>query len=109
IIKRVTDHELLLESLEQLRTVDFEKFQWYLTEGVLQSFKSIPRSHLEHASRPETVTRIVERYGEDKAVEITIQILREIGNNNEAEKLMKAHSGKHWRTLMKDLQKQDFR
>lgn len=85
--------KLLLESLEQLRTVDFQKFQWYLTEGVLQSFKSIPRSHLEHASRPETVTRIVERYGEDKAVEITIQILREIGNNNEAEKLMKAHSG----------------
>uniref|UniRef100_A0A8C7ZYW5 Pyrin domain-containing protein n=1 Tax=Oryzias sinensis TaxID=183150 RepID=A0A8C7ZYW5_9TELE len=68
------------------------RFQWYLTEGVLQTFKSIPRSHLEHASRPETVTRIVERYGEDKAVEITIQILREIGNNNEAEKLMKAHS-----------------
>ncbi|KAF6720170.1 Pyrin [Oryzias melastigma] len=82
----------ILKALEDLDTDNFKKFQWQLQLGV-SSYEPIPKSHLEHASRIQTVTKIVEKYGEDKAEEITIQTLKEIDNNDLAEKLKKACSG----------------
>lgn len=82
----------LLGHLEDLRDDDFEKFKWYLTMNVLDSCRPIPKSRLEKASRPDTVTEIIQNYGEELAVQITVEILIKIYNNNAAERLKQAYA-----------------
>ncbi|XP_062296128.1 pyrin-like [Scomber scombrus] len=82
----------LLGNLEDLRDDDFEKFKWYLTMNVLDSCRPIPKSRLEKASRPDTVTEIIQIYGEECAVKITVEILMKIYNNNAAETLKQAYA-----------------
>uniref|UniRef100_A0A3Q3LGW2 Pyrin domain-containing protein n=1 Tax=Mastacembelus armatus TaxID=205130 RepID=A0A3Q3LGW2_9TELE len=87
--------ELLLESLENLRKDDFEKFKWYLSMKVLPDCKPIPESHLEDAERTKTVTVMIKSYGEDGAVSLTIETLKKIQNNNACDH----RPNSHWQHL----------
>ena len=60
--------EILLNSLEELGSDDFKKFQWYLSDSGQIDFKPIPKSLLEDPLKHVTVDHVtvdhmVERYG----------------------------------------------
>ncbi|XP_042285980.1 caspase b-like [Thunnus maccoyii] len=84
--------QLLLDTLEDLPDRDFKTFNWYLTTDVLDGCKRIPKARLEKASRTDTVDEMIRGYGEEMAVNITVEILRKINNNYAAEKLKKAYA-----------------
>ncbi|XP_068583820.1 pyrin-like [Cebidichthys violaceus] len=77
--------DLLLETLEDLLEKDFKKFKWWLGNG--GDFSPIPRSYLEKADQMDTVTKMIETYGEEMAVKIAVDVLKKMCNNNAAEKL----------------------
>lgn len=86
--------QLLLETLEDLIENDFNTLKWYLTTKVLDSCRPIARSHLENAKRTETVTKVISSYGEDRAAEVCVQILRKMNQNGSALELEKAYAGR---------------
>ncbi|XP_075947776.1 caspase b-like [Anarhichas minor] len=81
---------LLLEILEDLIEDDFNEFKWLLENGV--DFKPIARSHLENAKRRDTVRKMIDTYREEMAVKIAVGVLKEMGNNNAAEKLKNSYA-----------------
>ncbi|XP_045903267.1 pyrin-like [Micropterus dolomieu] len=78
---------LLLGTLEELLDDDLKMLKWYLSMHVSGSCAPIPRSHLDKASRTETVSKMIECYGEEDAVNITIEILKKMNFNDTAGKL----------------------
>lgn len=85
--------ELLLDTMEDLIDSELKTFKWYLTIPILDSCSPIRKSHLETASRTETVSKMIESYGEESAVNITVEILKKMGFNNAAVKLKRMHAG----------------
>ncbi|KAK9540722.1 hypothetical protein VZT92_003157 [Zoarces viviparus] len=81
---------LLLETLEDLPKCDFDKFKWFLRNGV--DFTPIPRFYLENADRMDTVDRMVETYGEEMAVSNAVEVLKEMRHNYEAEQLKNSYA-----------------
>ncbi|XP_030646313.1 NACHT, LRR and PYD domains-containing protein 12-like [Chanos chanos] len=67
--------ELLLDTLEELVDKDLRKFQWYLYNDVLEGFPHIPKSRVDGVDRPGTVDLVVQTYGYDGAVTVTVDIL----------------------------------
>lgn len=84
--------ELLLEVLEDLINDDFKTFKFYLSIRVLEGCKPIPKYYLENASRIETVSLVTDRYGEETAVDVTVEILHKMGQNNAAKRLKQQRS-----------------
>lgn len=78
--------ELLLKSLEDLETDDIKGFQWRL-----ENLKHLPKSKMENADRYKTVDTMVDQFGQEEAVKITVEILRKINKNNQAEQLENDH------------------
>lgn len=72
----------IFQTLEELGDEEFCKFRWYLCNAT-----PIPKSHLEKASRCETVDRIAERY-DKQSVELVKNILKKINKNDLVEKLL---------------------
>lgn len=81
---------ILLNTLEELGTVDFELFQWHMTHPTVLDFKPIPESKVEGLSRQKTVDRMVQYYYKFPAVTITLEILRNMNQNETARKLEEA-------------------
>ncbi|XP_042248245.1 NACHT, LRR and PYD domains-containing protein 12-like [Thunnus maccoyii] len=82
----------LLRTLENLADGDFKKFKWFLQQAdVLEGFTAIQRSQLENADRLDTVDEIIETYNE-KAVEVTIMVLKRIKKNALAQHLSNINS-----------------
>ncbi|XP_013986677.1 uncharacterized protein isoform X2 [Salmo salar] len=84
---------LLLETLEKLSTVNLKRFQWHLTEDVLDKLPPIPESQLKNSNWQDTVDQIMQIYGPEKAVEITVVVLRLLYRNDLAEVLERSHRG----------------
>lgn len=84
---------LLLRTLDDLGDSDFKTFKWYLTSGASTSYAPIPKSRLENAARRDTVSEMIQTYGEESAVNTTVEILKNINNNLAAEKLKKEYAG----------------
>lgn len=84
--------ELLLKILEDLLKADFDEFKWFLTLGLLGVCEPIPRSHLQDASRIETVDILLKRYGEEKAVKVTAEVLKKMKMNKATEDLMSSYA-----------------
>uniref|UniRef100_A0A673Z3W7 Uncharacterized LOC115208500 n=1 Tax=Salmo trutta TaxID=8032 RepID=A0A673Z3W7_SALTR len=84
---------LLLETLETLSTVKLKRFQWHLTEDVLDKLPPIPESQLKNSNWQDTVGQIMQIYGPEKAVEITVVVLRLLYRNDLAEVLERSHRG----------------
>ncbi|AWP05253.1 putative NACHT LRR and PYD domains-containing protein 10-like isoform 4 [Scophthalmus maximus] len=78
---------LLLETLEELVDDDFRTFKWYLATDVLDGCRPIPKSRLDKASRTETVTKMIASYCHEPAVKVTVEILKSMNFNDDAEKL----------------------
>ncbi|KAM9354912.1 protein NLRC3-like [Pholidichthys leucotaenia] len=76
-----TLREDLLGILDDLKSEDFERFQFFL-----QDLQSIPKSKLENANRPKTVALMVET-DSSKAVEVTKTVLEKIGQNELVKRL----------------------
>ncbi|XP_036795878.1 uncharacterized protein LOC110519908 isoform X2 [Oncorhynchus mykiss] len=86
--------DLLLTTLQELTEEQLKTFQSHLTSGRMLDFPPIPESQLENTDRQDTVDQMVERYGPEGAVEITVEILREMNQHDLAKKLQRDHRGK---------------
>lgn len=84
---------LLLEVLENLSTDELNKFKWFLGLKILKGCDPILTSYLESPHRQDTVSKMMQSYGEENAVNMTVAILRQIKLNNAAEDLHKSHTG----------------
>uniref|UniRef100_A0A3B4CN94 B30.2/SPRY domain-containing protein n=1 Tax=Pygocentrus nattereri TaxID=42514 RepID=A0A3B4CN94_PYGNA len=92
-----TNQQELLNSLQNFGQEDLKTFQWHLINGV-EGFTSIQKAFLERADRPDTVDQMVQRYGYNRAVEVTLAILKKMNQNQLAEELT---------TKLKDAAKED--
>ncbi|XP_035516324.1 pyrin-like isoform X2 [Morone saxatilis] len=84
---------LLLETLEELGKDDFIAFKWHLSIKILANCKPIPKSRLEDIPRTETVSRMIESYGEKSAVDVTVAVLKTMNQNNAADELERRYAG----------------
>ncbi|KAF4075499.1 hypothetical protein AMELA_G00235100 [Ameiurus melas] len=84
---------MLVKQLDELVQHDFERFKWSLTRNNAQDFRPVPRSKLENAKQHKVVDLLVDQYGEENAANITIKILKDIGQENLASDLEKMVAG----------------
>ncbi|XP_039530238.1 NACHT, LRR and PYD domains-containing protein 12-like isoform X3 [Pimephales promelas] len=75
--------EQLLNSLKDLTEDHLKEFQWTLEND----HECISKSEMENADRLKTVDKMVECFGPEEAVKITVEILRKITQNDLAEQL----------------------
>ncbi|XP_034150416.1 uncharacterized protein LOC105031601 isoform X2 [Esox lucius] len=78
---------LLLKTLEELTEEHLKTFQSYLTSPQRSDLPPIPKFELETADTRLTVGQMVWRYGPERAIEITVKILRKMDQNKLAKKL----------------------
>ncbi|XP_029595655.1 uncharacterized protein LOC115178540 isoform X2 [Salmo trutta] len=83
---------LLLTSLEELTEDQLKTFQSKLTSGRMLGFPPIPKRQLRNTDIQITVDQMVERYGPERAVEITLMILRWINQHDLPKKLQSDHT-----------------
>ncbi|XP_063472987.1 pyrin isoform X2 [Symphalangus syndactylus] len=87
--KTPSDH--LLSTLEELVPYDFEKFKFKLQNTSVEKERSrIPRSQIQRARPVKMATLLVTYYGEEYAVQLTLQVLRAINQRLLAEELHRA-------------------
>ncbi|XP_016425000.1 NACHT, LRR and PYD domains-containing protein 6-like [Sinocyclocheilus rhinocerous] len=82
-----SDKVLLLNSLKDLRENELKEFQWHLKND----HESISESEMEKADRLKTVDKMVECFGPEEALRITVKILKKINQNNLAVELENKH------------------
>ncbi|KAI2665898.1 NACHT, LRR and PYD domains-containing protein 12 [Labeo rohita] len=80
--------ELLVNSLKALIEAELKEFHWRLTNAY---HKHISKSEMEKADILDTVDKMVECFGPEEAVKITLGILRKMNQNNLAEQLENKH------------------
>lgn len=73
--------DLLVNSLNELKKAQLKKFQWHLKNY------GISAAELEDADVLDTVDKMLERFGPEKSVETTQDILRKMNQNHQAELL----------------------
>ncbi|KAK2896311.1 hypothetical protein Q8A67_010799 [Cirrhinus molitorella] len=83
--------KLLLNSLEDLFNTDLKEFQWYLKN----KNDSISNCEIENADRLHTVELMVKSFGLKEAVKVTVDILRDMNQNDLAERLENKHKTEH--------------
>uniref|UniRef100_A0A8C6TYS1 Pyrin domain-containing protein n=1 Tax=Neogobius melanostomus TaxID=47308 RepID=A0A8C6TYS1_9GOBI len=60
----LTPSEVLLQTLEDLESEDFQVFKWFLEQrGILEDLPWVPVSRLESANRVQTVDQIMKVHG----------------------------------------------
>ncbi|XP_048010618.1 protein NLRC3-like [Megalobrama amblycephala] len=79
--------ELLEKSLNELEKAELKKFQWHLRND----HESISKSDMENADRLKTVDKMVECFGPEEAVKITVEILKKMNQNDLAKQLENKH------------------
>ncbi|XP_071202840.1 uncharacterized protein, partial [Salvelinus alpinus] len=82
--------DLLLATLEKLGD-KLRDFQSNLASGQLPGYPPIPESLLRNADGQDTVNQMVERYGAERAVGITLRILRKMELKNLTKELRRKH------------------
>ncbi|XP_035631290.1 NACHT, LRR and PYD domains-containing protein 3-like [Oncorhynchus keta] len=78
---------LLLATLEELVEAEFKTFKWHLTQDLVKGFPHIPVSQLENTDRLDTIKKMVETYGLEGTVKISLEILRKMSQNQLAKTL----------------------
>ncbi|KAJ8367317.1 hypothetical protein AAFF_G00321010 [Aldrovandia affinis] len=78
----------LISTLEELEKKELKRFKFYLSQkNLLEGFPHIPKSQLEEKDRTDIVEKMVETYGKQRALEMTLHILRKMTLNDLAETL----------------------
>ncbi|XP_026100737.1 NACHT, LRR and PYD domains-containing protein 12-like [Carassius auratus] len=77
---------MLYDTLDDLEKDNFKRFKSFLRED-----GPIPASVLEKAEATDTVNQMLDRFGPERAVKITLHILKKINQNNLAEQLENKH------------------
>ncbi|RXN24188.1 caspase b [Labeo rohita] len=77
---------LMLDALEELVKAELKVFIWHLCNGVAAGVERIPPGKLEEATRSDVVDCMVKQYSDD-AGKITVQVLRNIKQNDLAKRL----------------------
>lgn len=83
--------ELLLDILEELVDKELRTFQWFLYSNILKGFPYIQKSRVDGVDRPGTVDLLVQTYGYDGAVKVTVDVLMRMKLKLWAETLMKKY------------------
>ncbi|XP_064815413.1 uncharacterized protein LOC135531206 isoform X3 [Oncorhynchus masou masou] len=91
-LERYHTRAWLLNSLEELNINELKTFQNYLTSGRLLGFPPMPKSQLENTDRQVIVDLMMNIYGPERAVEITLRILRDMNDHDLTEKLQSDHT-----------------
>ncbi|CAB1319043.1 unnamed protein product [Coregonus sp. 'balchen'] len=84
--------DLLRATLMELSKQVRRRFKFFLTSSLLPGFPPIPASQLRYANIEVTVDQMVQIFGPEGAVEITLKILREMNQHNLADELKREHS-----------------
>ncbi|KAM4619070.1 protein NLRC3-like [Polymixia lowei] len=84
----------LFRTLQNLGEEELKEFQWLLCQDdILDGFPAIPKSLLEKVNRQDTVDQMVQTYGRDRVLEITLKVLGEINRNDLVQSLTNTVSG----------------
>ncbi|XP_048035473.1 stonustoxin subunit alpha-like [Megalobrama amblycephala] len=78
--------ENLLDALDELEKDKLKRFKWHL-----EKHYCIKKTDLEKADTLDTVDLIMRCFGPERAVKITVDILRKMNQNHLADKLEKKH------------------
>ncbi|XP_048040517.1 NACHT, LRR and PYD domains-containing protein 6-like [Megalobrama amblycephala] len=78
--------ENLLDALDDLEKDKLKRFKWHL-----EKHYCIKKTDLEKADALDTVDLIMRCFGPERAVKITVDILRKMNQNHLADKLEKQH------------------
>uniref|UniRef100_UPI0037E70E9E uncharacterized protein n=1 Tax=Semicossyphus pulcher TaxID=241346 RepID=UPI0037E70E9E len=84
---------LILDTLDELGADEFKRFRWYLTQPVLAGCEPIRKVYLESADRQDTVSKMIDGYGAESAVNVTAEILKRMNHNSAVEKLKRRYAG----------------
>ncbi|XP_020860235.1 pyrin domain-containing protein 1 [Phascolarctos cinereus] len=83
--------DLILTALDNLTEDEFKRFKSkLLTVPLRDGFNRIPRGILQNLDRLDLTDRIVSYYLEDYGTKLTVQVLRDIGMQQEAVRLQQA-------------------
>lgn len=74
--------EQLLQILDELDSYNLKKFKWHLKQ-----YGQIPSSLLENADNAGVVDMMVERFGPNESLKLTVQLLKMMEQNLLAEQL----------------------
>uniref|UniRef100_A0A7N9AUD2 Pyrin domain-containing protein n=1 Tax=Mastacembelus armatus TaxID=205130 RepID=A0A7N9AUD2_9TELE len=77
------------KTLDDLKKDDFKLFQFHLHEYKESKHKPIPRGKLEDKDTMDTAVLLTNHYGNDKALQVTIYVLKEINQRELACQLEK--------------------
>ncbi|KAL0993619.1 hypothetical protein UPYG_G00110640 [Umbra pygmaea] len=92
--------ELLLAILQELGKEEFKQFKWYLQkpDGLIShlGFQHIAKCWLEDATREKTVDRMVQTYGNDNALKISLEISKKLNKNILCKMQIKEYNPDEW-------------
>uniref|UniRef100_A0A8C8RHF6 Pyrin domain-containing protein n=1 Tax=Pelusios castaneus TaxID=367368 RepID=A0A8C8RHF6_9SAUR len=75
---------LLLNALDNLKEEELKRFKDQLSVSDFKGKRNIPRGQLQHADTIDTKNLLLEHYGVDDAVDITIDVFTRINLNQSA-------------------------
>ncbi|XP_077349849.1 NACHT, LRR and PYD domains-containing protein 6-like [Lithobates pipiens] len=103
--KKQTSGDLIVYALEDLNRSDFKRFRNKLSDFSYGDKRPVPRGRLEHAECITTKDLLIEAYGEEGALDVTIQVFTLIDLTGPANNLWERRAlcdiGKEHRESMK--------
>nr|XP_023663967.1 apoptosis-associated speck-like protein containing a CARD [Paramormyrops kingsleyae] len=78
---------LLLEYLKELDDDELKEFKWKLSHTKYKVLKPLPRGQVKHLDRIDLADRMISYYMEADALEVTLEILKNMNLNDLDERL----------------------
>ncbi|XP_072562733.1 uncharacterized protein [Paramormyrops kingsleyae] len=79
--------DLLLDYLKELDDDELKKFKWKLNRTKYKELKPLPRGQVKHLDRTDLADMMISYYMEVGAIEVTLEILKNMTLNDLAERL----------------------
>ncbi|XP_072567694.1 NACHT, LRR and PYD domains-containing protein 3-like [Paramormyrops kingsleyae] len=79
--------DLLLENLKELDDDQLKEFKWKLSHTKYKELKPLPRGQVKHLNRTDLADTMISSYMEVGALEVTLEILKNMTLNDLAERL----------------------